>query len=321
MPRHQLPETATAHGLDPEQARRLLEQSAVRELIRDQDSLWHILFEESRDGIVVLDQEGRVYEANRRFAAMLGYTLEEVRTLHVWDWDNQFSAEELRGMIRQIDGTGHHFETQQVRRDGSVIDVELSNSATMFRGQKMIFCICRDISERKKAEARIHLLATTDSLTGLLNRGEFGRRLDREIDRARRYATPLSLILYDLDHFKRVNDSFGHPAGDEVLRETSRLVREKVRCVDCAARWGGEEFIILLPQTGLEGATSTAEKLRRAIAELRFAAMPAVTASFGVTPFAAGDDAFTLVKRADEALYLAKTRGRNRVECLTAGVL
>ena len=118
-----------------------------------------------------------------------------------------------------------------------------------------------------------------------------------------------------------MNDSFGHPAGDEVLRETSRLVREKVRCVDCAARWGGEEFIILLPQTGLEGATSTAEKLRRAIAALRFAAMPAVTASFGVTPFAAGDDAFTLVKRADEALYLAKTRGRNRVECLTAGVL
>ena len=83
MPRHQLPETATAHGLDPEQARRLLEQSAVRELIRDQDSLWHILFEGSRDGIVVLDQEGRVYEANRRFATMLGYTLEEVRTLHV----------------------------------------------------------------------------------------------------------------------------------------------------------------------------------------------------------------------------------------------
>ncbi|NLB06994.1 MAG: diguanylate cyclase, partial [Desulfobulbaceae bacterium] len=257
MPRHQLPETATAHGLDPEQARRLLEQSAVRELIRDQDSLWHILFEGSRDGIVVLDQEGRVYEANRRFATMLGYTLEEVRTLHVWDWDNQFSAEELRGMIRQIDGTGQHFETQQVRRDGSVIDVELSNSATMFRGQKMIFCICRDITERKKAEARIHLLATTDSLTGLLNRGEFGRRLDREIDRARRYTTPLSLILYDLDHFKRVNDSFGHPAGDEVLREPSRLVREKVRCVDCAARGGGEEFIVLLPQTGLEGATST----------------------------------------------------------------
>ena len=118
-----------------------------------------------------------------------------------------------------------------------------------------------------------------------------------------------------------MNDSFGHPAGDEVLRETSRLVREKVRCVDCAARWGGEEFIILLPQTGLEGATSTAEKLRRAIADLPFAAMPAVTASFGVTPFAAGDDAFTLVKRADEALYLAKTRGRNRVECRSAGVL
>ncbi len=120
------------------------------ELLKDEISWRRILIEESRDGIVILDSKGEVYEANKQFADMLGYSLEEVRQLHVWDWDTKFNKEEILEMIRTVDETGHHFETYHHRKDGSLIDVELSNNGTFYRGQKLIFCVCRDITERNK---------------------------------------------------------------------------------------------------------------------------------------------------------------------------
>ncbi len=315
---NQIPETSKTHGLDQDQVNRLLEKSAIRELLRDQTALWRVLFEEARDGIVVLDQSGRAYEANRRFADMLGYSPEEVTGLHVWDWNKQFSQSEILAMIRQINDAGHQFETQHVRKDGVVLDVELSNRVADFRGQRLIFCTCRDVTEQKNNEARMHLLATTDSLTGMLNREEFSRTLAQEVDRTLRYETPLSLIMYDIDQFKKVNDIFGHGVGDEVLRATSQLVARQVRRVDRAARWSGEEFLVLMPQTDLAGASCVAEMLRRAIAGHRFEAIQGVTASFGVTEFAAQDDVETFLKRVDRALALAKEKGRNCVESLDA---
>jgi diguanylate cyclase (GGDEF)-like protein len=175
-----------------------------------------------------------------------------------------------------------------------------------------------DITQRKRNEEEIHLLATTDSLTGIVNRSEFSRILASEMDRAKRYGTPLSLIMYDLDYFKRVNDSFGHDAGDEVLRAVTDVVKGNTRTVDVVARWGGEEFMVLMPQSNLAAARSAAEKLRQAIAEHRFDKVNTVTVSFGVTEFVPQDDFNTLLKRVDDALYLAKANGRNRVETLTA---
>lgn len=175
-----------------------------------------------------------------------------------------------------------------------------------------------DITQRKRNETEIHLLATTDSLTGITNRSEFSRILASEMDRAKRYGTPLSLIMYDLDYFKRVNDSFGHDAGDEVLRAVTDVVKGNTRTVDVVARWGGEEFMVLMPQSDLASARSAAEKLRQAIAEHRFEKVNTITVSFGVTEFVPQDDSNTLLKRADDALYLAKANGRNRVETLTA---
>jgi diguanylate cyclase (GGDEF)-like protein len=175
-----------------------------------------------------------------------------------------------------------------------------------------------DITQRKRNETEIHLLATTDSLTGIVNRSEFSRILASEMDRAKRYGTPLSLIMYDLDYFKRVNDSFGHDAGDEVLRAVTDVVKGNTRTVDVVARWGGEEFMVLMPQSNLAAARSAAEKLRQAIAEHRFDKVNTVTVSFGVTEFVPQDDFNTLLKRVDDALYLAKANGRNRVETLTA---
>jgi PAS domain S-box-containing protein len=195
-----------------------IDRGDVEQLLRDRDSLWHALFAQSRDGVVVLDQNGKVYEANQRFADTLGYSLEEVYELHVWDWAYELGREECLGMIRAIDGDGHHFETQQMRKDGGLVDIELSNSCTMFRGQKLIFCICRNITERKAAEGRIRYLATTDTLTGAANRAEFSRLLNLAIAHAHACAGGLGLVMFDLDHFKRINDTHGHDIGDAVLQ-------------------------------------------------------------------------------------------------------
>ena len=137
--------------------KRVLElQETELELVNTESHLrdalhWRkILIDESRDGIVILDQNGKVYEANKRYADMLGYTMEEVLELHVWDWDAQFSKEELLEMALSVDEAGQNFETRHRRKDGTIIDVELSNNGATYRGQKLIFCICRDITENKR---------------------------------------------------------------------------------------------------------------------------------------------------------------------------
>ncbi|HRP65082.1 MAG TPA: sensor domain-containing diguanylate cyclase [Thauera sp.] len=288
-------------------------------LVQNRNSLWHVLFEQSRDGVVVLDEDGKVFEANRRFADMLGYSPDEMAQLHVWDWDAQFSREELLALLRAIDSEGDHFETRQRRKDGTLISVELSNSSSLYHGRKLIFCICRDITERKAAEARVHHLATTDALTGTANRREFTRALSAELERARRYASALSLIMFDLDHFKCINDTAGHDAGDKVLSEVARAVRGHVRSVDLVGRWGGEEFMVLMPESGLADAQAAAEKLRQLIERCCAGWMDGVSASFGVAEYRAGDDGDRLCKRADLALYKAKAAGRNRVECASEG--
>lgn len=169
---------------------------------------------------------------------------------------------------------------------------------------------------RKQAEEEIHRMATTDPLTGVANRRRFSELLDNEINRAMRYGSAFSLILCDLDKFKQINDGYGHNVGDEVLKAASGIVRTNLRETDILARWGGEEFIILVPQTYADTALILAEKLRAALAERELDHVGQVTASFGVTQFVAKDTVTCLIKRADDALYQAKRLGRNRVEML-----
>lgn len=124
----------------------------AEELLKDEIFQRRILVEQSRDGIVVLDRNGKVYEANQQYAHMLGYSMEEVRQLYVWDWDIQFTKEQLLKMIETVDDTGDHFETHHRRKDGTLCEVEISTNGTVYRGQKLVFCICRDITTRKRAE-------------------------------------------------------------------------------------------------------------------------------------------------------------------------
>jgi diguanylate cyclase (GGDEF)-like protein len=167
-----------------------------------------------------------------------------------------------------------------------------------------------------KFHAEIEKMAITDGLTGLFNHRNFQEKLTAEFRRLERFSAPLSLLLIDIDFFKKINDTYGHPAGDEVLREVAGVIRETIRNVDIPARYGGEEFAALLPGTNHEGALKMAERLRETIAERRFRIegkelRVSVSIGAATSPHDAGAKE-ELVEKADKALYNAKRNGRNR---------
>jgi diguanylate cyclase (GGDEF)-like protein len=174
-------------------------------------------------------------------------------------------------------------------------------------------------TELREKNAILERLSTTDPLTGLRNRRYFGDALSLEVLRASRYGTALSVLMADLDHFKRVNDEHGHAAGDAVLVAAGATLLRLLRTTDVAARYGGEEIVVLLPQTDLDGAVALAERLRAAMAagewELEGGATIRVTVSVGVAQLGAGSDGEQLLAAADAALYAAKRAGRNCVVC------
>ncbi len=160
--------------------------------------------------------------------------------------------------------------------------------------------------------AQMHQMAHTDALTSLTNRRAMQIKLDSELDRARRYNRPLAVLLADLDHFKRVNDTYGHSVGDQVLREAAARLLQHLRESDSLARWGGEEFLILAPETDLQQAHHLAQRLLEAIRETPMSGVH-VTLSLGVACYRHGDTVAALLSRADEAMYRAKAAGRNQV--------
>ena len=170
--------------------------------------------------------------------------------------------------------------------------------------------------------ARLAEVADTDPLTELLNRRGFSRQLDLELERARRFDTEVSLISGDLDHFKQVNDRFGHQAGDQVLSEIGRLLRRHARRIDSTARVGGEEFALLAPGAGPHGAYAIAERLRARVSEAFAERHPGLTISFGVASYPShGDSVEGLLHRVDQALYAAKALGRDRTVVYSAEVV
>lgn len=167
----------------------------------------------------------------------------------------------------------------------------------------------------KLLNEKLGQMAYTDALTDTYNRLHFAHFLDAEIDKVKRYGGTFSIIFFDLDNFKDINDNFGHLEGDKVLEQVASIVSSANRNADIFARYGGEEFIILTPETDLSGAVIHAERLRNDIDKFEFKTVGHVTSSFGVTEFIPDTDTLeTLLDRVDKALYLAKEYGRNRVE-------
>ncbi len=168
-------------------------------------------------------------------------------------------------------------------------------------------------------EMKIRELMLTDPLTGLPNRRYLDERLDMEMKRLQRYNNQLSLIMADLDFFKKINDTLGHAKGDEILQEFARIMQQGLRNTDFPARFGGEEFLVILPETSLETAKHIAERLRQMVQEISVNELEApISASFGVTDVRAGESAKHAFIRVDKALYASKEQGRNRVTAIPA---
>jgi two-component system, cell cycle response regulator len=232
---------------------------------------------------------------------------------------------ELCSRIRGKEGSGYIYfiiVTGKARKEDLILGMEAGADDYLvkpFNHEELRYRIRvgRRIIE---LERRILQLANTDPLTGISNRRAFMERLKAELERAARENAPLSIIMADIDHFKRVNDEYGHQAGDRVLQEFSRRLMKPARPYDFLGRYGGEEFIACLPNTNEAQARSIAERLRRGVEETAISrsddANIPITASFGTASLRAGagnDDVDRLIKRADDALYKAKREGRNRV--------
>lgn len=202
-------------------------------------------------------------------------------------------------------------ELMNSKKDGSAywVDVVIAPDFDADGELKGYVAVRQDITDKK----RIEQLSVTDAMTGLHNRLKLDSSLTEELQRAQRYGHPLCLILFDIDNFKLVNDTFGHQAGDTVIVAVADTVRSNVRATDIAGRWGGEEFLVICPDTTLQGACDLAERIRKAITAQDFGEIGRKTCSFGVAMYHAGMNKDELLGHADTALYAAKREGRDRI--------
>ena len=246
----------------------------------------------------------------------------------------QFSEEEMLGHNSNIFQSGKHtpefykklWDTILSGETYKNILINKKKDGTLFYDEKIIsplknkngdiryfISTSRDISDRIELEQELKQLATKDTLTGIYNRYMINTKIEEEIKRVNRYGKPFGLLMFDIDHFKKVNDTYGHDVGDYVLQEISSIVLNNIRETDSFGRWGGEEFMILMPCTPEEQLVELAQKIRKAIETYVFEKVHQVTISIGVTLYKKDEELKTLIKRVDTALYEAKEQGRNRV--------
>lgn len=290
---------------------------AEREIVRARDE-WERTFDTVPDMIMILDSGMRVVRINKAMSDRLGVQPHEVvgslchELCHGTDEPPEFCP-----ACRSLeDGAMTSAEITENRLGGSLL---ISVTPTYGPdGQIAGFVhVARDITEQKRLENDLRKMATTDSLTGLFNRRHFWELSERELARARRAPHPVSVLMIDLDHFKSVNDRYGHEVGDRVLKHVAELGIMNLREIDIMGRIGGEEFVVLLPNTRLSEAMMVAERLREAVSHketLTDRGPVSINISVGVTETGeAMEDLETLLKQADDALYAAKQQGRNRV--------
>lgn len=300
----------------------ITERKAMEKELQEQNEILSIITEYAHDAIIMLDNEGCITFWNPAAERLLGYSKEEVMgaELHKLVISDENLYKLYKESFKRFQQTGKGsivgktMELKAKRKDGHEIYVELSLSAVKINNTWHAIGILRDITERKKFEELIYRQSITDSLTDIYNRRFFMQMLEKEIERTKRNGKSFSLIMFDLDHFKKINDNFGHAMGDVVLRRVAETVKRRIRKTDYFARWGGEEFIILLPETSVNNAVKVAEELREHISSMNLPGIGHVTASFGVAGFKEQDTIDSILVRVDDMLYEAKKAGRNCVK-------
>jgi diguanylate cyclase (GGDEF)-like protein/PAS domain S-box-containing protein len=302
-------------GLAPDLLERILEYAINRHRSQREQRLLAAAFE-SGQAILITDAQGTIQRVNDAFTTITGYAADEVvgKTPRVLSSGRHGPAfyEELWRCL----ATEGHWEGEiwNQRKDGEVFPEWESITAVRDEWGKVAHYVAvfHEISEQKRLEAELERLASHDHLTGIHNRAKLYELLEAARAEHERYGTPFAVIMFDIDHFKAVNDRFGHGVGDAVLRELCQRVEAILRETDDFGRWGGEEFLILAKQTDRSGATDLAERVRCCVADTSFAEAGRVTVSLGVAEIAPDEALESLEERADAALYQAKKDGRNR---------
>jgi diguanylate cyclase (GGDEF)-like protein/PAS domain S-box-containing protein len=313
------------------------------EQLHQKGELYKQIIETSLEGIWVIDAEGVTVFANEQLARILRCRREQVVGAHLFAFmDDEGRAQCKRFIEQRKHGVREQHEFRFRALNGEDVWTLLSTSPLLDHDGRYAgaLAMVSDITARKLAERlvaesqweierrvaerteqlseanrKLEELAARDPLTGLLNRRSFGERLQQEVSRGRRHDAALSALILDVDHFKRINDSQGHQAGDDVLRQLASIIVQAVRDSDVVARHGGEEFVVLAPETPRAGALAVAERIRRVTALARDRCWQgSVTLSIGIAELKRPPDtAESLLARADGAMYQAKRGGRDRI--------
>ncbi|HAP44011.1 MAG: hypothetical protein A2087_06785 [Spirochaetes bacterium GWD1_61_31] len=286
-------------------------------------------------GVIVIDANCRVVHWNPWLEHASGLRRQEVLERNLVELFPELGKPAFQRNLRSVFSFGnfayfsqrvhgHLIRLPMVGAD-PVFDALMEQQCTMGpikAAGKVVYAyiLIQDVTEAVQRERLLAELAMKDVLTAAYNRRYFNRRLDEELDRCRRYKRCLGLVMLDLDHFKDVNDNFGHQFGDEALKHAALAWIGAVRASDVVTRYGGEEFCVLLPETGLEEASHLADRIRRACSATEVSngtQRLRISASAGVTVSQSGDGPDDILRRADEALYRAKANGRDRIEIST----
>ncbi len=301
----------------------ITEEHELRRAPSESEELHRLLATNAYDVIWTMDLDGAVSYVSPSVERVRGITPEEARAQTLDQIHPPESAARVADYFGRLftaiatggELPGFRGEQEYYRKDGSIMHGELQVIPQVDSDGKpvRILGVTRDISERKELEAELKRLAVTDPVTGVWNRRRGEEALRADMAESRRYGPALALLMVDIDHFKAVNDTHGHQAGDTVLRELCRRLADHLRPSDSLIRWGGEEFVILARQCGLDAGVALAEKVRALVASDPFDAAGPVTVSIGVAEFLPDDDLDAWLGRADAGLYAAKAAGRNTV--------
>lgn len=321
------------------------EQKKAEELLRLSEVRYRTLSENARDVIWTMAPDGAITHVSPSVEQTRGFTpeaamrqsIEQILPPESLERSRRYFLEMLEDIAAGRPTKPFRGQLEYYCRDGSTYWCEVLATPILAEDGSLVelLGVSRDISEHKQyenelkqardsaealnraleaANARLLELATIDTLTGLANRRHFDIKITQEMIRADRYKSPLSVLLFDIDHFKSVNDTYGHLVGDQVLQQLAKRAELQIRVTDILFRWGGEEFMLLMPNTGIDEAMVVAQKLRASFASRPIVDALTITASFGLAAYTANEPLTDWLRRVDDALYEAKNSGRNTVK-------